>query len=271
MHPTGTQDLARFCRPYLSIEDGTTFREGRFQIREGRSQKRSKEVMAAELWIDARGQGPRPEKNVVKALEAKIDNLTAEGHQKVWIVAFYSGEKHPSAWYPVADAELSAEARAESPDLPRPAKSIEGGMAQMAWVLNQTMMHTQDQNQNLIRDCIALTQQLGDVRAELSAAYLVLEASKMDNTAEAFKDTMKELGPAIGPAIARIMETMAGVEAPDGIPEGAGDQMDYHIDRLSHSIHAIAALAQANRELMTDDRKVKLGELYQLITAWFGA
>lgn len=274
MHPANRDDLKRFIAPYLAIEhDGSDWRDGRFQIREGRTQRDAKERTNAIPW-SVKGT-PRPIPEVARELEDRIDLLTQEGgHERLFVTAFYKGESNPDAWRQVADGERETSSGVTAWEGALSDSAKRDGYSTLAIANARVTIELSSRNAELMSENMQLTRELGRTAAELGMSRMLLEGALSAAPERRIEEVLRAYAPHVGPALGSVIASLGAAASAHLAPESAsvpsepGAAIDHHLAALRTHALAFAAAAQASPAALTPERQAAAFELYQMITAW---
>lgn len=277
MHPVDRDELKRFIKPYLAIEAGAEdWIGGYFKVKEGSSFRDSKERVASIRWEQKNGDGPRDVRNVLIDLESAVDLITAEPHERVWVVSFHKGKNNPNAWTVVAQADGMGEGhhsgemdRALTQRMSRGGQSGSGDITAIA--LARMGMSAQAQVQEVTEKYLAAIEQLAVTTAENRNLNMLLEGAMAipgSDTQERMFQLLQTFAPHLAPTIGSILSQAAAAAMPSDIPTEPGARADHHIKTIKANMLALITTVQNTPEVLTTERQAAIGELIAEVMKW---
>jgi hypothetical protein len=278
MHPVDRDDVKRFITPYLALDsEEEEWRDGRFQIKEGATQRDSKERVASIRWSEKGGSGPRPVRAVLEELEEAVDLLTGEAHDRIWLVAFRRGENNPSSWHKAADADgqgpghHSTEMEAALSDRMRRSQhgseALAIANARVTMALSDANLTWQERYHTVLMELAITKAELSNKEMLLAGALSLEAAGGRNEQADRLMELLRTFEPHIGPVIAQAAVSMM----PGDLPKEPGPRADHHLKAIKANLIAVAALLQGAPELFTAERQAAVAELIQMVSGWGAA
>ncbi len=277
MHPVERDDLKRFIQPYLSIDAGEEeWRGGYFKVKEGPAFRDSKERIASIRWQEKKSGGPRAVRSVLSDLESAIDLITAEPHERVWVVAFHTGKNNPNAWHPVAAADGMGEghhsSEMESALTARMSRGATAGGGDItAIALARMGMAAQAQTMDITERYLQAIEQLAVTTAENRNLTMLLDGALSMSGAdsrERMYDFIQTMAPHMAPTLNTVLTQAAAAMMPADIPADPGARADHHVKVIKTNMLALIALVQAEPTVMTPERHAAVGEIIAEVLKW---
>lgn len=290
MHPVDRDELKRFIQPYLAIDaDAEAWSGGYFKVKEGPSFRDAKDRVASIRWEQKRSGGPREVREVLTELEEAVDLITAEAHDRVWIVAFHKGANNPSSWVVVSQADgmgqghhSSEMEQALTTRMSRGAGAGNGDITAIA--LARMGMGAQSQLQEMSEKYIAAVEQLAVTAAENRNLQMLLEgalsiggADRNERMFELLQAFAPHLGPVAGQALAALLASQGigtpGAVAPAAgpVPEDPSERIGHHLGAIRANMQQLVSTIQADPSAVTPEQEAELVQLVATVQQWAAA
>lgn len=293
MHPVDRDELKRFILPYVTLEAGAEeWNGGYFKVKEGPSFRDSKDRVASIRWEQKRGTGPREVREVLSELEEAVDLITAEAHDRVWVVAFNKGANNPSSWCVVAQADgmgqghhSSEMEQALTTRMSRGAGAGNGDITAIA--LARMGMGAQAQLQEMSEKYVAAVEQLAVTTAENRNLQMLLEgalsvggADRNERMFELLQAFAPHLGPVAGQALSALLASQGvamGADAPAAAapagdaPADASARIGHHLAAIKTNMQGLVATIQAEPAAVTPAHEADIKLLVETVQQWAAA